>query len=268
MTQPVRLFGIPLFPLGRDQARGTLAAFLRESKGSGRKVYTPNATILWQSRKDLSLSSLLRRADLLLPDGAGVILASRLCGTPLPRRITGIDTAEWLLRYGAKRGYSFFFLGGKRGVAERAAKRWQTRLPALRIVGTHHGYFDKNGKENDRVLREIQAAKPDILFVCLGFPQQERWIDRHAASLPSVRLLMGLGGSLDVWSGEVKRAPVPMQRLGLEWLYRTVREPKRWKRIYTLPAFLWCAGVRGRRRGCGGCGGRGRFLKKAPQKLL
>ncbi len=237
MKETVSLLGIPFLPMTAEESRKKLTALLA-SPPPARRIYTPNASILWSASRSPSLSRLLRRGDLLLPDGAGVILAAKWKGTPLPDRITGIDTAEWLLRYGEKKGFSFYFLGGKPHTANAAAKRWQKELPNLRVAGCHHGYFQKSGKENHRVLAHIRQAKPDVLFVCFGFPEQERWIDRYASSIPSLRLAMGLGGALDVWSGRLKRAPKPIQTMGLEWLWRAIREPKRIKKLTALPRFF------------------------------
>ena len=243
MNEPIFLFNLPFSPMKQSEVRVHLERILAD--GGGKRVYTPNAQILWQARRDPSLLATLLCADLLLPDGAGVLLISRLMGTPLPERITGIDTAEYLLRCGAKQGLSFFFLGGHIGVAEEAAKAWQKCLASLKVVGTHHGYFSREPNGQKKLLHTIQAAKPDILFVCLGFPEQERWINRHAAALPSVRLFMGLGGSFDVWAGRVPRAPFFCQKMGIEWLFRAVCEPKRFRKLWMLPACL-CASLKDR----------------------
>jgi N-acetylglucosaminyldiphosphoundecaprenol N-acetyl-beta-D-mannosaminyltransferase len=146
-----------------------------------------------------------------------------------------------LLRYAAKHSLSVFLLGGKRGVAEQAQKHWSARIPSLNICGTHHGYFDfqTNSPENQRVLQKIKQADPDLLFVCLGSPQQERWIMENTSQISHLRLAIGLGGALDVWSGTVKRAPKIIRICGAEWLWRTLQDPKRIGRLRYLPIFLW-----------------------------
>ncbi len=236
MKPAVPILGIPFPPLTRAEALRRMSKLIE--KETPACVFTPNPQILMKAHRSPELRQLLLGADLLLPDGVGVTLAARLSGTPLPDRITGIDTAEWLLRYGAKRGYSFYFLGGKKGIAQDAARRMTARIPSLRVIGTHHGYFEKTGAENAKVLADVQTAKPDILFVCFGFPAQERWIAENLPFLPSVKLAMGLGGTLDVWSGNVKRAPKAVRVMGMEWLWRAVREPKRLKELAVLPQFL------------------------------
>jgi N-acetylglucosaminyldiphosphoundecaprenol N-acetyl-beta-D-mannosaminyltransferase len=203
------------------------------------KIFTPNTEMLLAAKKDCSLASLLNSAELLIPDGTGIKIASRILNSPIPERLSGIDLAEDLLSLAEHKGCSVYLLGGQKGVAEAAAKNLKCRLPSLNICGTHHGYFEKSGKENDLVLEEIRAAAPQILFVCFGFPMQERWICDNLSSLPSVRIALGLGGSLDVWSGNKKRAPKALQALGLEWLWRSALEPRRFKIFIEIPEFLY-----------------------------
>ena len=203
-------------------------------------VFTPNAQILDKTARDRRLVALLNSADLLLPDGVGISLACRLSGIRGVRRITGIDTAEWLLRVAERRGLSVFLIGGKKGIASLAAKRLKQKLPRLNVCGTHHGYFDKSSHsaENKALIRKLRKARPDVVFVCMGFPLQEAWISSNAPSLPSVRIFMGLGGSLDVWSGSVRRAPKPIRLLCLEWLWRCTITPKKLPTLLPLPHFL------------------------------
>lgn len=238
MSHSVTILGFPFRKRSEEQTHRVIAALLRK-RGNAR-IFTPNAEILLRASKDRSLRDLLRSADFLLPDGVGVILASRLLGSPLPGRITGIDTAEWILSYAAKQGLSVYLLGGKPGVARDAAQAWKTRRPALKIAGTHHGYFDKErgSRENQAVVAKIRRASPDLLFVCFGFPAQERWIAENTPALPSLRLSMGLGGSFDVWSGQKKRAPRLVQQMGAEWLWRAMLEPRRLLPLLRTPLFL------------------------------
>lgn len=221
------LYGIPLEPL---TPRSALLRLCRYAEHGERKiVYTPNLQMLCRARHDSRLAELLRSADMLLPDGVGVSLLCKRNGLPDVGRVTGIDESHMLLQYAAHRGLSVFLLGGKTGVAELAQKRLCREIGGLRICGTHHGYFDKrkNSVENRAVVKKIRETAPDVVFVCFGFPTQEIWIKQNAPALPRVHLFMGLGGSLDVWSGKIKRAPVPFRAVGLEWLWRCAREPKR-----------------------------------------
>ena len=223
----VTLLGIPFENLSESQAKQRIASLLANRDNA--KIFTPNPQFLARAQKEPHLSELLRSADLLLPDGVGITLTARLGGTPLQTRMTGIDTAEWILSYAAPHGLSVFLLGAKPGVAEQARERLCRQFPALRICGTHHGYFNKykDSADNRQILSRIRQAEPDILFVCFGFPEQERWIGENAESLPSLRLSMGLGGSFDIWSGNLRRAPQVWQNMGLEWLWRSFREPRR-----------------------------------------
>ena len=181
------------------------------------------------------MAEMLNCSDLSLADGAGVLLAARRRGSPLPVRVAGIDFGERLIEEAASRGLRVFLLGGREGVAEEARERLCKRHPNLTICGTYHGYFAKTGDENDTVCAKICEASPDVLIVCFGFPAQEEWILSNLEGLPSVRVAAGLGGSLDVWAGHVRRAPRAVQALRLEWAWRMLGEPKR---LRGLPALL------------------------------
>ena len=212
------------------------AARVRAAMGGRRQtvIFTPNFQMLNAAAKNEDAAQLLRRADILLPDGVGVCLYCRANGLPTVERIAGIDAGFALLKFAARDGKRVFLLGAERGVAERAAKNLKAQIPRLCICGTHHGYFDKslNSKANAAVCDRIRKSAPDVLLVCFGFPEQEKWIVENAHSLPSVRIFMGLGGSLDVWSGRQKRAPLFFRALGVEWLYRCMRQPKRFISLF------------------------------------
>ncbi len=198
-------------------------------------VFTPNALMLDACRRDGTLATLLNRASLSLPDGAGVMLAARRQRTPLKERVAGIEFGERLLERAAREGLRVFLLGGKADVAARAAEALRARYTGLCVCGTHWGYFDQAGEENRRVITEIRESRADILLVCMGFPVQERWITDNLASLSHLRVVAGLGGSLDVWSGDLRRAPRAVSRIGLEWAWRMAREPRR---LRGLPALV------------------------------
>ena len=199
-------------------------------EGNQASVFTPNSEMIYKANKDDSLWSLLRSADILFPDGMGSYLGMKLLHIPVKCRTTGIDLAENILSECARRGYRVFLLGGKERVAEKAAKNLTKKYAGLNICGYHHGYFD----DDQNVVEKISLSKPDVLFVCLGFPKQEEWINKNLKRLTSVRLAMGLGGSLDVWSGKVRRAPHFVSSVGLEWLWRMCNDPKRVKRVCFL----------------------------------
>lgn len=205
-------------------------------------VVTPNAVMLDACRRNDSYRALLNRSDLSLADGAGVMLCAKRAETPLCERIAGIAFGEALLARAAQERLRVFLLGGGEGVARAAAERLTKQYDGLQICGSYWGYFEKCGEEDRRVVAMIRAARPDILFVCFGFPMQEEWIDAHLHLLDGLRVAVGLGGALDVWSGRLKRAPVIVSRVGMEWAWRMLREPKRLK---NLPALVRCALWRG-----------------------
>lgn len=196
-------------------------------------VVTPNPELVMAAEKDAAFRDVLNGADLVLPDGVGVVKAAKLLGRPLKGRCPGIDFASALMERLAGTGKGLFLLGAKPGVAEKAAERLGERYPGLKLCGVHDGYFHDDGP----VAEAVKASGAEVLFVCLGFPRQEFWMAQHGGET-GVGLAVGLGGSLDVFAGEVERAPEGWQRLGLEWLYRLLKEPKRIGRMAKLPLFL------------------------------
>ena len=202
-------------------------------------IYTPNTQILLSANRSRAETALLNSASINIPDGTGLVLASRLLGGSIKERIGGIDLGSALLSLAQKRGYRVYLLGAKQGVAQKANRNLLLKYPKLKICGTHHGYFGKSKKENKKILKAIKKAKADMVFVCMGYPAQEKWIFENSPMLPDVSLCIGLGGSLDVWSGNSKRAPIPFRLLGLEWLYRTIKEPHRIRIFIDIPTFLF-----------------------------
>ena len=208
-------------------------------------VVTPNAEIGYDASADEELCALLNQADLMLPDGAGVVLAAKLRKTPLKEKVAGIDFARNMLAVFARRGTKLYLLGSKPGVAEQAAEKMKEIAPGLVICGTADGYF----KDETPVVEKINASGAEALFVCLGAPKQEKFMFAHREELPTVRLMAGLGGSLDGFAGNVKRAPDWMIKCQLEWFYRLCKEPKRIGRMMRLPKYVFKAiGGRGARQ--------------------
>ena len=196
-------------------------------------MVTPNPEIVMQTWDSEEVRAAVNGAELVIPDGIGVVKAANILGTPLKERLPGIEISADILSYLAESGKSVFLLGAKPGVAELAAERMKDTFPGLKVCGTNDGYF----KEDSAVIAKINAERPDFLMVCLGAPKQELWMAKNRAAL-DVGLMAGLGGSLDVYAGTVRRAPVFWQKLNLEWLYRCMKEPVRFKRVYKLPLFL------------------------------
>ena len=196
-------------------------------------VVTPNPEFLLAAEKDPEFRRVLNAADLVLPDGIGVVYSAKILGTPLKERVPGIEFAEAMLSALNEMGGRLYLLGAKPGVAELAAERLQKQYPGLKIAGTHDGYF----KEDAPVVEAIRESGADCVFVCLGAPKQELWMARNGPATDA-HLLCGLGGSLDVFAGTVERAPKFWSDHGLEWFYRLCKEPKRIGRMMKLPLFL------------------------------
>ena len=196
-------------------------------------IFTPNPIMAQNAKKDKTFMEILNGSDYNVPDGNGIILASRLLKTPIPERICGIELAEALLGEAERRGLKVFLYGGKEGVAALAATRLCEKHPRLKICGVANGYTCST----PAAVEKIKGSGADILYVCLGSPKQERWISENADALSGVKLFMGLGGSLDVWSGEVRRAPAAFRKSGFEWLWRMTSSPKKLKDFPKLISF-------------------------------
>lgn len=211
---------------GREILSGTETAY----------CVTPNAEMAYEAMHDPDFCRVLNEAALVLPDGAGVILGAKLVRTPLKEKVAGIDFAQNMLPVFAETGSRLYLLGSKPGIAELAAEKMRQKQPDLCICGLRDGYF----QDEAEVVRAINEAKADAVYVCLGSPKQERFMHDHRGEL-NAKLLVGLGGTLDGIAGTVKRAPRWMIRLQLEWLYRLIKEPKRFKRMLRLPKYIFAA---------------------------
>lgn len=196
-------------------------------------VVTPNPEIVEVCRENPAARDAVNGADLVLPDGIGVIKGAAMLGTPLKEKTPGVEFAAGLMGKMAQQGKSLYLLGAKPGVAELAGRRLVQRYPGLRIAGTHDGYF----KEDGPVVEAIRQSGADVVFVCLGAPKQELWMAKNGPAT-GAHLLCGLGGSLDVFAGVVERAPKFWCDHGLEWLHRLIKEPRRIGRMMKLPLFL------------------------------
>lgn len=225
------ILGVGFDDLTLEEAAAA-GASLVEDQGFHYAV-TPNPEFLLAARKDQPFRQALLDADLVLADGVGVVYSAKLLGRPLKGRVPGIEFAQALMGWLAKHGKRLFLLGAKPGVAELAAANLRDRYPGLILCGTHDGYF----KEDEPVVQAIRESGADVVFVCLGAPKQEFWMVEHGPAT-GAHLMVGLGGSLDVFAGVVDRAPEGFQKLGLEWLYRLMKEPKRFGRMAKLPLVL------------------------------
>lgn len=229
----INILGVPFCTLRQNKATELIFEACRLKRDLPFTVVTPNPIMVMNAQKNEDLLSALSSADLVLADGIGIISAAERLGTPLPERVTGIDTAYSVLEKLAGVGGRIYFLGGKPKVAEKAGMVIKEYLPGLSIVGTHHGYFDDDAE----IIKDIAEKSPDFLAVCLGSPRQEIWVHQNRKKLCGVGAILCLGGVLDVWSGNIKRAPTFFIKLRLEWLWRMMREPKRFKELPKMVKF-------------------------------
>ena len=198
-------------------------------------IATANAEMVMMANHDKELFDILNGADLVVPDGAGVVWAANQLGCPMQERVAGYDLVQNLLQALKNSRAKFYFLGSSPGVAEKAKLYAEKNYPGVNIVGMHDGYFSE-AEEGD-IIKEIKRLRPDILIVALGVTRQEKWIKKHFSTL-EIPVTIGVGGTLDVMAGVVKRAPLWMQKAKLEWLYRGMLQPKRIGRLMALPKFV------------------------------
>lgn len=211
-------------------------SYIIEATKQGRRtmIVTANPEILLYAKSHADYWNILRQADLRTVDSFGLVCAGML-HKKLPARTPGVDLADFLAAEAEKNGWRVALLGGAEGIADKAAWHLRQKYPQLNVLAESGGRVDElgNGDEaNDEAVFRLTQAAPDILLVALSFPGQETWIAKHMADIPSVKVAIGVGGTLDFWSGETKRAPRWMRVIGMEWLFRLVKEPKRWKRIF------------------------------------
>ena len=227
---------------GLSEPFGAYIAWLRDriQNGVGTHTITVNAEMIMLGRHDRQFASALQEADLLTPDGAGVVLALKLQGTHIPR-CPGIELSERLVEVAAVEGWVVYLLGGKADVFETVLAEWHKRYPTLIVEGCN-GYFDSDVES--AIVDRLSTLQPQIVFVGLGSPRQEYWIRKHRSVVPKATWI-GIGGSLDIWAGTKERAPQWMRDRHLEWLYRLYKEPWRWQRMLALPKFAWYVLVNG-----------------------
>ena len=209
------------------------AAYALQSEKRAAYVVTPNPEIVMCCREDAEAADAVSGAALTIPDGIGVIYGAKILKTPLKEKVPGCDFILALMDRMQAEERSVFLFGAKPGVAETAAENLRKQFPRLRFVGTNDGYFTDDAP----IIEKINAASPDLLLVCLGAPKQEKWMHANAPKL-NAGLMVGAGGSLDVYAGTAERAPLGWQKAGLEWLYRLLKEPKRIGRMMVLPKFM------------------------------
>ncbi len=232
MNRKTHILGVPFDVVTMEQAVDRVKKMLT---AEGQHIIcTPNPEIVMEAQTDEALMQILKEADLVVPDGVGVVWASKYSEIRLQERVAGYDLTQNLMQALADTEETFYFFGGAPGVAAAAARRMTKEHPGLRIVGVHNGYFDE--KEEKKIIQDIKKKAPSILLVGLGAPKQEKWIYENLHTV-GAKTAIGVGGSFDVMAGNVKRAPKLFQKLGLEWFYRLISQPTRWKRMMRLPKF-------------------------------
>ena len=229
----VKIFGVKFHKLNKDGAFRRFLTLLESDRYS--MIFTPNPEIVMMAQKDLEYKNILSEGDLVIPDGIGIILASRIKKLGLEERLPGIEMMESILKYCNNAKKSIYLLGTSSENVEKAANNIKEAYPNIKIAGYHDGFFDE--AEELKIVDRINEVKPDILFVALGAPKQEKWMYKYRKIL-NVKVSMGVGGSLDIWSGSIRRAPKFFRKIGMEWFYRIAKNPLRLKRGLLLPKFL------------------------------
>ena len=234
IKEPVKILDVPVHPLTMGEA----VSVLEESITSGEQAFvvTANAEIIMMCQEDAGYKKIVSQdAQLVLPDGAGAVWAGRHLGYKVPERVAGFDLYCQLLDKAAQKGYKAFFFGGSPGIAEAAKAKSEELYPGVQVVGCRNGYFKE--EESQAIIDEINASGADMLFAALGAPKQEKWLVRYREQLKP-KILMGIGGSFDVFAGKMERAPKWMQDASLEWLFRLYKQPSRFMRMIALPKFV------------------------------
>ena len=230
----IRLHGMRIDRVTMEGALQQIEQFI--ASGKPHHIVTADASMVMTFREDKDFAAIVEQAALITPDGAGILWACQRFGTPIPAKVSGVDLSAKLVELSSTRGWRVFFFGGAPGVAEAAARKMRERFPGAQICGARDGYYKAD--QEDSVAAELAATKPDIVLVAMGIPRQEKFIARQKARV-GAEVYIGVGGTLDVFSGTVKRAPVWMQKSGLEWLYRISSNPNaaRLKKLAALPQF-------------------------------
>ncbi len=203
--------------------------------GSPHHIITLDASMCVTAKEDKELFKIVSNAALVTPDSAGVLWACKKLGHPLRERVSGVDLVEQLCELSPSKGYKLYFFGSAPGVTDDAAERFRQRFPGCHIVGTRNGFFKP--EESEEIAGQIKETGADILFVAMGIPKQEKWI-AHFGAQTGAKVLIGVGGSFDVHSGRVERAPVWIQKINMEWLHRLIKNPKKYAKVLTLPRFV------------------------------
>ena len=233
MAEKIDILGVKVDSVTMAQAVAQVEGYMDERKNV--LIATANAEMIMRATHDEELQDILNDAALVVPDGAGTVWAAHHLGYEMPERVAGFDLAQELMRIAPSKKQKVFFFGSAPGVAEKAKAKAEELYPGIEIVGTRDGYFKP--EDEPAIIEEIKAAQPDLLLAALGVPKQEKWLNAHLKEL-GVPVAIGVGGTLGVMAGVMKRAPYWMQKAKLEWLFRGLLQPKRAGRLMALPKFV------------------------------
>lgn len=235
MRECVRILGVDIDNINIDEAGEKTKELVVKSNKSCKMIVAPNVEFIMAAQKDEEFFNILKKADFATPDSIGVMIGGKLQKKPFKQRIPGQAYFRKVLEVGEKEDWSFYLLGGKGEVPKLATENIKKIYPNLNIVGYHEGFFETDSEEN--VIKQINELKPNVLFVAMGAPIQEKWIAKHQSEL-KVDVAAGQGGTFDYEAGKIKRAPVFFQKLGIEWLWRLILQPSRIFRMVVLPIYL------------------------------
>ncbi len=235
MRDTLKIFGVEIDNITLEEAGIITKNLIENSNKSCDMIVAPNVEFIMKAQKDKEFFDILSKSKLATPDSVGIEIAGKIQKKPLKQRIPGQMYFRKILEIGEKEGWTFYFLGGKDDTVIRAIENVKKLYPKVQIIGSHEGFFEKNSEEE--VINEINSLEPNVLFVAMGAPAQEKWIYEHKNEL-KVDVATGQGGTFDYESGNIKRAPVWIQKIGIEWLWRLILQPSRIKRMIVLPIYL------------------------------
>ncbi len=235
MRQTITILGVPIDNVTKEQAGQITLDLVRKSNKNCSMIFAPNTEFIMKAQKDEEFFNILKQSSLSTPDSIGVMLGAKMQGKKFVERIPGQAYFREVLRIGEQEGLTFYLLGGMPGIPEKTRENLLKIFPKLKIVGVHNGYMTE--EQEKEVVSEINSLQPNVLFVATGAPRQEKWIYNHRNEL-KVDVATGQGGTFDYEAGRIKRAPVWIQKIGMEWFWRLCLEPKRIIRMSVLPIYL------------------------------
>lgn len=236
MREQITILGVPIDRVTKKQAGEKTKELVQTSHKSCKMIFAPNTEFIMKAQKDREFFDILKRSSLSTPDSVGVMLGAKMQHKEFPERIPGQAYFREVIEVGNQEGFTFYLLGGKPGIPEKTKETLLKEYPSLKIIGVHDGYLDKETEK--QVISEINQLQPNVLFVAMGAPKQEKWIYEHHHEL-KVDVATGQGGTFDYEAGKIPRAPKWIQKIGLEWLWRLAQEPSRIVRMAVLPIYFF-----------------------------